>query len=243
MVTRQEAEEYVAFVEEFQQNTTRSMNIRIAIAQNMVMAIQLLKENQHDLRGIELLSRCVKNERWFLRLIKKGLSNAQIRLLEATAWIKQNAKDKELKKRAERLVEIVDLFNSNMNSIEARLALEEQLLKSKDKASYDAFIQQWENETKLNRKFLGKIIDTSDVASYFKGMKVIFKEKLLPPAAAGVTVAGILYTTLKNVTPEITFTGLLLSAFCFTLGTIVTQLSDVAKKVEQINTDALAKLK
>ena len=102
------------YVEDFKKNIVRSMNIKIKISNDRIEAIKNLEVNPQDPNALQTLKNCVKNERWLLRIIENGLSKSSKDVEEVYDWIKKNIKDKELKKKTGRVIEIVMMYYSNL---------------------------------------------------------------------------------------------------------------------------------
>ena len=242
----------INYVNNFRNNLIRSMNIRIKISQDRIRAIRLLEQYHQDQNGLQLLEKCIKNERWFLRIVEKGLRDSFEQLKSIYDWINTNINDKEAKNRTRRLIEIIEIYYSKIKDIEHRLNLEEAFIKKQNEESFRQFVNQWNREIKLNRKLLKKTVDSSDLEEYFKKIKIIITSAL----KAGV-IGGALGAFIRKFffLPEFknTITGqplsenkqILVSAALFALMAVVAStmvvLDNIEKQVEEMNVEELGR--
>ena len=244
MIDKKDMQEYIKFVEQFRNNVIRSLNIRLKISQNRIQAIRILEKNHQDEGGIKLLKRCIKNERWFLRIIQKGLEESLDKLKDIYAWLKLTVKSKELKDNAKRLIEIIEIFYFRLEDIENRLQLEGEFIEKQDKDSFRRFVRQWRKEIRLNTKLLKKVVDVDDLETYFKRIDMSVRNLGTQIGAVATTVGlgGIAITS--NVTPNYAILILMPTlTFCIGISTTLKQLKYVEKQIEQMNLDELKRAK
>ncbi|MEK6983468.1 MAG: hypothetical protein AABX33_02760 [Nanoarchaeota archaeon] len=189
MVNLKSIEAYTDYINNFRNNLIRSMAIRIKIQQQRLQAIELLENNFEDQNGVKLLSRCVKNERWFLRIIEKGLGQTFRPLKEMYIWMKKNVSDEEALEKAERIIDIVEFYYSKIKKIDKRLEAEEYFVEKQDKKSFKKFLRKWTKEMELHSKLIKKVADASDLDNYFKRMHLRFKKISEYPKPIGVMAA------------------------------------------------------
>jgi len=252
MVSERDIQEDINWINEFRNNVIRSMSFRIKISQNRIRAIRILEQNHQDPNGITLLRRCIRNERRFLRVVENGLKESREKLLEYFTWIDKNIKDKEAKRKTRRLVEIVNIFYSKLESVNHRLELEEKFIEIQDKDSFKNFVKQWNKEIKLNRTLLKKTVDTSELESYFKKLKTMLSSAprtLKWGAAAGGFGAFIqTFFFVPNTKAEFFDSGAILDAtlmfaFFAIMVSLYEELHNLEKAIEQINIEELDKAK
>lgn len=244
----------INYVNEFKNNLIRSMNIRIKISQDRIRAIRLLEENHQDQNGLQLLRRCIKNERWFLRIVENGLRDSFEQLKSIFDWINTNIRDREAKNKTRRLIEIVEIYYSKIKDIEHRLKLEEAFIDRQNEDSFRQFVNQWNKEIKLNRKLLKKTVDSSELEDYFKKIRIIIPQALKAGAMGGALGAFIrkfyLLPEFKDAITGQPFSEnkqILISAAIFALTAVIAStmvaLENIEKQIEVMNIDELSRAK
>lgn len=200
MISKKDIQEDIQWVNEFRNNAARAMGLRMKLVREKLGAIHLLEQDLQSKEGLALLKRTLKNERWFNRIIEKGLAESFGKLKEIYAWMRKNVRDKEAKNNTKKLVELVGYFYLKSKDIDKRLQLEEAFLERQDQKSFNRFLKEWEKDFKIRKKVINKIVGKG----YIDSLREYFKKKsgFLYDASlglAGGAVGSLVYNDVIKI--------------------------------------------
>lgn len=187
----------IEFVNGLHNKVIHLMRIRLGITENRMRAIRRLEYNHNDAKAKAMLEKCVDHEREIMGWIEDGIERTHERLKIAHAWLKQHTNDRDIISKSRRLLQILKIFSSRLDAINNRLALEERFLEKPDPESFKDFLFEWKKEIKLNKKLLQKTVDTTDIQTFFKKMRAIFKR--IPRSLTAAAVFGAGGATLQKI--------------------------------------------
>lgn len=227
-----------AFIEQFQRKAEQCMRIRVRIARQKTGAIAKLLKNVADEEGINTLSISLGHDKKLLWIVEEGLSKSSGQLEEIYYWVRDNVKDREMRRNTEMLLMLVKLFHKNLCKIKKRMAKEELFINSRTKKSFDDFIKEWKKEINLNRKLLKKAAGLTMLNEYFKKTKILLEQAKL--GLIGGTVGPFVLTLfyIKVSGEELNermAIAIGMTAFISIVGQTLAMLAFLEREIEKIN--------
>lgn len=259
MINQNQLNAYIKYFEAFRNNVVRSMAIRIKLHQQRLQAIELLKKNHQDQNGIKILRRCIKNERWFLKIIEDGLNKSFGPLKEAYSFIKSDIDNKEMINNIKRFIQIIEIYYTNIEKINKRLELEEKFIEEQDIDLFQEYLEKMKEEIDIHRSLIKQTVDVTKLERYFKKLYIQFRllrQKTANYIPLGITIATVassvkvfINSTFKGEKTDINsmIANISLSfaiiTFLWILAEIFANINEAENRIERINNIKILKAK
>ncbi|MFA5797776.1 MAG: hypothetical protein WC916_07140 [Candidatus Woesearchaeota archaeon] len=191
----------------------------------------------------KLLERCHKNEITILSIIDRNLSKAKKEIETHTNVIHANVKDQEIIQGMESILNVLAIYERDVEIINRRLLLQQKFCSLKTKESLKIFIAAWDDEVKVQEEIIKEFVKSSKYRPKLVAALKTLKQGVL----AGAGAAGVLYIVntfffnpfhLENPTETTLALGLLA-----TLMTLSYEMSSWQEKINQLTNNAIIKLR